>query len=693
MSTAPRKMLVTSALPYANGSIHIGHLVEYIQTDVWVRFQKMRGHECHYVCADDTHGTPVMLRAEQEGITPEALIARMQHEHLRDFTAFGIAFDQYHSTNSEENRRLSQDIYRRLKARGLIEIRSIEQLYDPVRQMFLPDRYIKGECPRCHAKDQYGDACEQCGATYDPTELIDAVSAISGATPVRRQSEHHFFRLGACREFLDDWLRNGREVNGTRSGSPLQSQAANKIEEWFESGLRDWDISRDAPYFGFEIPDAPGKFLYVWLDAPIGYMASFLALSERTGLDFDAYWKPDSTAELYHFIGKDILYFHALFWPATLHHAGYRTPDRIFVHGFLTINGQKMSKSRGTFITAQAFQEHIEPEYLRYYLAARINDRIEDIDLNFDDFLARVNSDLLGKYVNIASRTAGFISTHFSGRLAEELTAEDHTLLRALQQAAPAIERCYEDRRFGEALRLIMDLADLANAYINEQQPWARIKDSAAHARVQQSCTTAINAFRLLTLYLKPVLPRLAAAVEDFLNVPAMQWCDVDELLLGGTIKPYSHLAKRVEKGQIEALLAGGEGAAAPLAGNGKPADADKPGDNHKNAETITAEDFARIDLRVALIVDVREVAGADKLLELTLDVGEEGNRTVFAGIKSKYTPAELKGRLTVMVANLAPRKMRFGVSEGMVLAAGPGGNDIWLIQPDAGAAPGMRVK
>lgn len=692
MSTAPRKMLVTSALPYANGSIHLGHLVEYIQTDVWVRFQKMRGHECHYVCADDTHGTPVMLRAEQEGIPPEALIARMQQEHLADFTAFGIAFDQYHSTNSEENRRLSQEIYRRLKARGLIEIRSIEQLYDPVRQMFLPDRYIKGECPRCHAKDQYGDACEQCGATYDPTELIDPVSAISGATPVRRQSEHHFFRLGACREFLEDWLRNGREVNGGHSGSPLQSQAANKIEEWFEAGLRDWDISRDAPYFGFEIPDAPGKFLYVWLDAPIGYMASFLALSERTGLDFDAYWKPDSAAELYHFIGKDILYFHALFWPATLHHAGYRTPDRIFVHGFLTVNGQKMSKSRGTFITAQAFREHIEPEYLRYYLAARINDRIEDIDLNFDDFLARVNSDLLGKYVNIASRTAGFISTHFAGRLAEELTADDHTLLRALQQAAPAIERCYEERRFSEALRLTMELADQANAYINEQQPWARIKDSAAQTRVQQSCTTAINAFRLLTLYLKPVLPRLATAVEDFLKISTLQWRDADELLLGTIIKPYSHLAKRVEKGQIEALLAVGQGAAAPATADGKKTDTGA-GDNHKNAETITAEDFARIDLRVALIVDAKDVAGADKLLVLTLDIGSGERRTVFAGIKAKYGAAELKGRFTVVVANLAPRKMRFGVSEGMVLAAGPGGSDIWLIQPDAGAAPGMRVK
>ena len=695
MASAPRKMLVTSALPYANGSIHLGHLVEYIQTDIWVRFQKMRGHECHYVCADDTHGTPVMLRAEQEGIPPEELIARMQREHLRDFTAFGVAFDQYHSTNSEENRLLSQEIYRRLKAGGLIEIRSIEQLYDPAREMFLPDRYIKGECPRCHAKDQYGDACEQCGATYDPTELIDPVSAISGATPVRRQSEHHFFRLGACREFLEDWLRNGRRRPGAPpAGSPLQSEAANKIEEWFKAGLRDWDISRDAPYFGFEIPDAPGKFLYVWLDAPIGYMASFQALCRRTGLDFDEFWRPDSEAGLYHFIGKDILYFHALFWPATLHHARYRTPDRIFVHGFLTVNGQKMSKSRGTFITAQAFQEHIEPEYLRYYLAAKLNDRIEDIDLNFDDFLARVNSDLVGKFINIASRTAGFISTRFDGRLAAGGASEDTALLDALQSAAPTIERCYEERRYGEALRQIMELADLANAYVNEQQPWARIKDPDALARVQETCTTALNAFRLLALYLKPVLPRIAAAVEDFLNLPPMQWSDAGELMTGGTIKPYAHMAKRVEKGQVEALLAQGQGAAAPApAGEKKRAESSPPADAPGNAATITAEEFARVDLRVALIVDAKEVPGADKLLELTLELGDGERRTVFAGIKSKYAPGDLKGRHTVMVANLAPRKMRFGVSEGMVLAAGPGGSELWLIQPDQGAQAGMRVK
>lgn len=691
MADAPRQMLVTSALPYANGSIHIGHLVEYIQTDVWVRFQKMRGHDCRYVCADDTHGTPVMLRAEQEGITPEALIERMQREHLRDFSAFHIAFDHYHSTNSEENRELAQDIYRRLKARGLIELRTIEQLYDPVKEMFLPDRYIRGECPRCHAKDQYGDACEVCGSTYDPTELIDPVSVISGAPPVRRHSEHHFFRLSACREFLEEWVRSGRP-DGPVPGSPLQPETLHKLEEWFEAGLRDWDISRDAPYFGFEIPGAPGKYLYVWLDAPIGYMASSLALARREGLDFDAWWAPDSTTELYHFIGKDILYFHALFWPATLHYSGYRTPDRIFVHGFLTVNGQKMSKSRGTFITAEAFARHIEPEYLRYYLAAKLNDRVEDIDLNLDDFLARVNSDLIGKFVNIASRTAGFIGTRFDGRLATSLEAEDRALLGTLQAAAPDLARRYEERRYGEAIRHIMDLADRANAWINEQQPWARIKDESARERVQQVCTTALEAFRLLALYLKPVLPRLAASIEDFLNIQPLAWADAGELMGGGTIKRYTHLATRVERGQVDALLAEPM-AESPQGSQGQGEGGSAAGTREEDGQTITADEFARIDLRVGRIVDARDVPGADKLLELTVDIGGGDIRTIFAGIKSRHTPDELRGRLTVVVANLAPRKMRFGTSEGMVLAAGPGGRELWLIGPDEGAQPGMRVK
>jgi methionyl-tRNA synthetase len=701
MSSKPRppsarRILVTSALPYANGSIHLGHLVEYIQTDIWVRFQKMRGHECHYVCADDTHGTPVMLRAEQEGIAPEQLIARMQREHLRDFTDFGIAFDNYHSTNSEENRQLSQEIYRRLKARGLIEVRPIEQFYDPVKQMFLPDRYIKGECPRCHAPDQYGDACERCGATYDPTELINPVSAISGSAPVRRQSEHHFFKLGECREFLQDWVRHGRRAASGTARPPLQEEAHNKLEEWFEAGLRDWDISRDAPYFGFEIPGAPGKFLYVWLDAPVGYMASFLDLCNRRGIDFDAFWAADSAAELYHFIGKDILYFHALFWPATLHFSGYRTPDRIFVHGFLTVNGQKMSKSRGTFITARSFLNHVDPEYLRYYFAAKLNERIEDLDLNFEDFTARVNSDLVGKYVNIASRTAGFINTQSGGALAALLSGDDRALLDRLQGAAADIERAYEARRYGEAVRQVMELADQANAYINELQPWRLARDAAQHARAQQVCTTAINAFRLLTLYLKPVLPRMAAAAEEFLAIPPLAWRDAAELLLGHTIKSYMHLAKRVEAAQIEALI--GENKA-PLAATGGESHSEiRHGEARQHnsppaTETISIDEFARIDLRVARILAADDVEGADKLLRLTLDIGGGETRQVFAGIRGKYTAAELVGRHAVVVANLAPRKMRFGISEGMVLAAGPGGKELWLIQPDAGAQAGMRVK
>ncbi len=699
MPDKPRKILVTSALPYANGSIHIGHLVEYIQTDIWVRFQKLRGHDCHYVCADDTHGTPVMLRAEQEGVTPEALIERMQREHLEDFSGFHVAFDNYYSTNSEENRALSQEIYRRLRDRGLIEVRTIEQLYDPVKEMFLPDRYIKGECPRCHAPDQYGDACEQCGATYAPTDLINPVSAISGAAPVRKLSEHHFFRLGECREFLEDWLRLGRQGPGAAPSrsSPLQPEAGHKLEEWFDAGLRDWDISRDAPYFGFEIPDAPGKYFYVWLDAPVGYMASFRNLCDRTGIDFDEYWKPDSATELYHFIGKDILYFHALFWPAMLHHAGFRTPDRIFVHGFLTVNGQKMSKSRGTFITARSFANHLNPEYLRYYFAAKLNDRIEDLDLNFDDFCARINSDLVGKFVNIASRTAGFIHSHFDGRLAAEIDVGDRALLKTLQGAADTIARGYDERRYSEVVRQIMDLADLANAWINDQQPWHRIKAPDERERVQQVCTTALNAFRLLALYLKPVLPALAEQVEDFLELPTERWDSHVELMLGRRIKSYRHLAIRVEVRQIEALI-GENQAQAASANTTTPARTARKGakrvsDNPSVSGEISIEDFARIDLRVARIVDAKDVDGADKLLELTLDIGDGETRRVFAGIRTRYAARDLVGRHTVVVANLAPRKMRFGVSEGMVLAAGPGGKELWLIQPDQGAEAGMRVK
>lgn len=691
-----RKILVTSALPYANGSIHIGHLVEYIQTDIWVRFQKLCGNQCHYVCADDTHGTPVMLRAEQEGLAPEALIERMHEEHQRDFADFHIEFDNYYSTNSDENRTLAQDIYLALKKRGLIEVRTIEQAFDPVKEMFLPDRYIKGKCPRCKAPDQYGDACEVCGATYSPVELLEPVSVVSGSEPIRKASEHHFFKLSDCREYLEQWIRHGRQRPGAASVPPLQKEAYNKLEEWFEAGLRDWDISRDAPYFGFEIPGAPGKYLYVWLDAPVGYMASFLDLCNRTDLDFDEYWAPDSTAELYHFIGKDILYFHALFWPATLHFSGYRTPDRIFVHGFLTVDGQKMSKSRGTFITARSFLRHLNPEYLRYYFAAKLNEHIEDIDLSLDDFVTRVNSDLIGKYVNIASRSAGFIGKQFGGRLAAEISAEDEALIGRLRGAAGTIRSSYEHRRFSEAVRQIMELADHANAYINDHAPWRMVKDPAQQGRAQQVCTASLNAFRLLTLFLKPILPKLAESAEEFLEIGPLGWGDVDELMTAHAIKPYRHLATRIEPQQIEAMIEETKAAQPRPAEDSHSPTRHGEAQQHEHppiAETIGIEDFAKIDLRVARIVDAEDVEGADKLLRLTLDLGGDQSRTVFAGIKAKYEPRALIGRHTVVVANLAPRKMRFGVSEGMVLAAGPGDGDLWLIQPEEGAQPGMRVK
>ena len=690
MSATKRKILVTSALPYANGSIHLGHLVEYIQSDIWVRFQKMRDHECYYVCADDTHGTPVMLRAEQEGISPEELIERMHGEHLQDFTDFNISFDNYYSTNSEENRELSQDIYSRLKKAGLIDVRTIEQLYDPEREMFLPDRYIKGECPKCHAQDQYGDGCETCGTTYSPTELIKPFSAVSGATPVTRESEHHFFKLGECEEYLHQWT--GQDADDS-DAQPLQPGARNKIAEWFEAGLRDWDISRDAPYFGFEIPDAPGKYLYVWLDAPIGYMASFKNLCTRENIDFDSYWNKGSDAELYHFIGKDILYFHALFWPATLHFANYRTPNKVFVHGFLTINGQKMSKSRGTFINARSYLNHLNPEYLRYYFAAKLNGNIEDIDLNLEDFVLRVNSNLVGKFINIASRSAGFITKRFDGKLCTELPPQDQALLTQLQNNADKIAELYESRQFSEAVREIMDLADVANEYINENKPWELAREEGQQQRLHQVCTTSINVFRLLTLYLKPILPAMTQSIESFLNIPELHWNDIAQPLLNHAINPYKHLAQRIEESKITAMLEDNKAdieavkPAVTISSDAAPQKIDAI------ADTINFDDFAKIDLRVARIVKAEHIEGAEKLLRLTLDIGETETRNVFAGIKSRYTPEALEGRMTVMVANLAPRKMRFGVSEGMVLAAGPGGKDLWILEPDDGAQPGMRIK
>jgi len=683
-----RKILVTSALPYANGSIHLGHLVEYIQTDVWVRFQKMQGHEVHYVCADDTHGTPIMLRAEKEGITPEQLIDKVHAEHAADFAEFLVAFDNYHSTNSSENKELAQGIYRALKANGKIATKTIEQYYDPVKNMFLPDRFIKGECPKCHAKDQYGDSCEVCGATYSPTELINPFSAVSGATPVRKETEHYFFKLSECEDFLKNWTRSGT----------LQAEAANKMGEWFASGLSDWDISRDAPYFGFEIPDAPGKYFYVWLDAPIGYMASFKNLCARKGLDFDEYWKKDSTTELYHFIGKDILYFHALFWPATLEYSGYRKPTQIYAHGFLTVNGEKMSKSRGTFITARSYLDHVKnPEYLRYYYAAKLNGTMEDIDLNLEDFVARVNSDLVGKYINIASRTAGFIAKRFDGKVR---AASARPVIAEMRAAAQAIADSYAARDYGRALREIMALADKANAYVAEAAPWDMAKKEGQEAALHTVCSDALEMFRLLTLYLKPVLPKLATSIEAFLKIAPLEWNAVQNGLNDGhAIETYQHLVTRIDPKQIEAMVEANkeslQTAAAPQAApakveaaNGAPvASAIEAGDY------ISIDDFAKVDLRIAKIVEAAHVEGAEKLLRLSLDIGEEQPRQVFAGIKSAYDPATLVGRLTVMVANLVPRKMKFGMSEGMVLAASDERGGPYILSPDAGAQPGMRVK
>ncbi len=683
MSDNKRKILVTSALPYANGPIHLGHLVEYIQTDIWVRFQKLRGHECWYVCADDTHGTPVMLRAQQDGVTPEDLIARMHAEHARDFADFGVAFDNYYSTHSPENRELAQHIYKRLQTGGHIARRTIKQAYDPVKQMFLPDRFIRGECPRCGAPDQYGDSCEVCGATYSPTELKNAVSVLSGAKPVEKESEHYFFKLGDFEGSLKQWLFP--EITAPRH---VQPEVANKLDEWFNAGLQDWDISRDAPYFGFEIPDAPGKYFYVWLDAPIGYMASFRNLCAKKGIDFDAFWGKTSKTELYHFIGKDILYFHALFWPAMLEGAGFRKPSAVFAHGFLTVNGQKMSKSRGTFITARAYLDHLNPEYLRYYFAAKLGPRVEDIDLSFDDFTHRINSNLVGKFVNIAARSAGFITQQFGGRLAAELS--NIALVEEVQEAAETIAGHYENREYAEAVRVVMALADKVNEYVDFEKPWVLAKDPAQRTHLHKVCTTNLNLFRLLTLYLKPVLPALAGNVERFLNVEPLKWDDVATLLLDRSMHPYQHLAARVDPKAIEAMLNASKENLKMTTTETPPATA--PGIEPIKPE-ITIDDFGKLDLRIARIVKAGYVEGADKLLQLTVDLGEGRTRNVFAGIRAAYEPSTLEGRLTVVVANLAPRKMKFGLSEGMVLAAGPGGKDLWILSPDDGAQPGMRVK
>jgi len=673
--SSQRRILVTSALPYANGPIHLGHMVEQIQTDIWVRFQRHRGHECYYACADDAHGTPIMLRARQEGIAPEELIVRVHAEHLRDSGDFLISFDNFYTTHSEENRYYSELIYTRLRDSGHIARRAIAQAFDPEAGMFLPDRFIKGECPRCGAADQYGDSCEVCGATYSPTDLKNAVSVISGAAPVTRESEHFFFQLADFEAVLREWTTGGR----------VQPEIANKLEEWFAQGLQDWDISRDAPYFGFEIPDAPGKYFYVWVDAPIGYLASFHDLCARTGLDFDSFWNAGSEAELYHFIGKDIAYFHTLFFPAMLHGAGFRMPSAVFAHGFLTVNGQKMSKSRGTFIMARTYLDHLDPEYFRYYIAAKLGPGIDDIDLNLDDFVQRVNSDLVGKVVNIASRCAGFINRRFDNRLAASVAAP--ALAEEFLSEADAIASHFENREFGKAIRLIMGLADRANQYIDQEKPWQLAKDPGREAEVQTICTMGLNLFRMLVIYLKPVLPRMAEKAAAFLGDP-LAWESLGKPLLDCSIAPFTPLMNRIDPERVDAMIEAGKEQAPAAGGPAKKAGAEVA----PIGATIGIDDFSKIDLRVARIIAAEAVEGADKLLRLTVDLGCE-SRTVFAGIKSAYAAEDLVGRLTVVVANLAPRKMRFGTSEGMVLAAGPGGKDIWLLSPDTGAEPGMQVR
>jgi methionyl-tRNA synthetase len=676
-----RNILVTSALPYANGSIHLGHLVEYIQTDIWARFQKLRGHNCTYVCADDAHGTAIMLRARQEGITPEELIARVSEEHQQDFAGFHIGFDNYHSTHSEENRFFANTIYERNRDAGHIHSKFITQAYDPEENIFLPDRFIKGECPKCGAPDQYGDNCENCGASYNPADLKNPRSVVSGATPVEKESEHYFFKLGNFETMLREWTKAGH----------LQKEITNKLNEWFEAGLQDWDISRDAPYFGFEIPDHPGKYFYVWLDAPIGYMASFKNLCKRRDdLDFESYWNPDSKAELYHFIGKDIQYFHTLFWPAMLHGAGFRVPTNVFIHGFLTVDGQKMSKSRGTFIKADTYLRHLNPEYLRYYFAGKLGSGVDDIDLNLEDFAQRVNADLVGKFVNIASRCAGFITKRFDGRLSDTLA--EPTLWNDFKHAGDEIAEQFEKREYARAMRSIMALADKANQYIDEKQPWVIAKEQGRDAELQQICSMGLNLFRVIACYLKPVLPATIEAAETFLQVDPLGWDDAKTPLHGHVISKFKPLMTRVDPKQIEAMVEDSKEDLETTATTGETAINTGPLAEDPISDTIQFDDFAKLDLRIARIAKAEHVEGADKLLQLTLDLGGE-TRNVFAGIKSAYAPADLEGKLTVMVANLAPRKMRFGLSEGMVLAAGPGGKDLFILNPDEGAQPGMRVK
>jgi len=668
MPDKQRKILVTSALPYVNGSPHMGHLVEYLQTDIWVRFQKLRGHECIYVCASDAHGTPIMLKARELGITPEQLTAGYSKEFIDDFRDFGIEFDNFHTTHSSENEEIVGAIYLALRDSGDIYTRTIEQSYDEKEGMFLPDRFVRGTCPRCKTEDQYGDACENCGATYSPEDLIDPLSVLSGTTPIKRESEHYFFKLSEYESRLRQWMND----------ATLDKNVVAKLDEWFEAGLHDWDISRDAPYFGFQIPGTDDKYFYVWLDAPVGYMASFKNLCDRVdGLSFDDYWNPDSDAEVYHFIGKDIMYFHTLFWPAVLQGAGFRAPTSVFAHGFLTVNGQKMSKSRGTFIMARTYLDNLNPEFLRYYYAAKLGPTIEDIDLNFEDFVARVNSDLVGKLINIASRCAGFISKRFEGKLAESLP--DPELFEEFADASEIIADHFEQREYSKAMRQIMALADKANRYIDENKPWIMIKDEERVAEVQLVCTQGLNMFRSLMIYLSPVIPVVAGNAREYLNEDGWRWQDASTPLLGAVLPKFLPLLTRVEPEQVQRVVDQSQ-ETSPVA------------EAESDDDTISIDDFMKVDLRIARIENAEPVDGADKLLALTLNVGDS-TRSVFAGIKAAYEPESLIGRHVIVVANLAPRKMRFGVSEGMVLAAGPGGEEIFLLSPDDGAKPGMRVK
>ncbi len=693
-----RQILVTSALPYANGHIHIGHLVEYLQTDIWVRFQKLRGRRCIYLCADDTHGTAIMIRARQEGISEEELIATMRQAHVADFAGFQIEFDNYGSTNSPETRQVCAEIWAALRKAGLVEEQEVTQLFDAQAGTFLADRFVKGTCPKCNSPNQYGDSCDKCGAHYNPTDLIEPVSTLSGSKPEVRKADHLFVHIEKLHGFLEEW---------TQHGEHLQPEVANYLAGHFlHEPLHDWDVSRPAPYFGFEIPDSPGNYWYVWFDAPIGYLASTSEWCEKTGEDFRLWWQNADT-EIHHFIGKDITYFHTLFWPAMLSGAGFRTPTAVFAHGFLTVNGTKMSKSRGTFINARTYLNHVNPEYLRYYFASKLGSTIGDIDLNFDDFIARINSDLVGKYVNIASRAAGFITSHFNGRVEDLFTrvapksgvpqkSLRHHLIDELLDESEIVRAHYESRLYGFAVSAIMALADKVNQYWDQQKPWEKAKqtDSASRYALHTACSAAIESFRILSILLKPILPHLAENAERFLNIQPQSWQDIQHTLVAGhTINPYQHLATRVDPKSVQALLDESKKDLQKMTETTTPPAGQAFGlERHPIAPEISYDDFAKVDLRIARIVKAEHVEGAEKLLRLTLDIGGE-TRNVFAGIKEAYKPEDLEGRLTVAVVNLAPRKMKFGVSEGMVLAAGPGKKDLWILSPDSGAQPGMRVK